>query len=136
MDSVFNRLRADRGILERLDQSTSVCSTRPDQHAYRVDVRFKRFVENPHVALNQLAGEMLQRASETTPGDSHLKIPLLVAHAFYLATNERAREGTDAGSVSLPTLTGRYTLFYLVPSSLGGFAGIPGWYAEWSARYH
>jgi predicted acylesterase/phospholipase RssA len=136
MDSVFSRLRADRSILQRLGQSTSECSALPDQHPCMADVRFKRFVENPHVALNQLAGEMLQRASQTTPGDSHLKFPLIVANAFYLATNERAREGTDAGSVSLPTLTGWNTLFYLVPSSVGGFAGIPGWYTEWTARYH
>ncbi|MBC7772267.1 MAG: hypothetical protein H7210_07225 [Pyrinomonadaceae bacterium] len=55
---------------------------------------------------------------------------------MYLATNERARPGVDAGSVSLPTLTGGWTLFYLVPSSIGGFGGLQGWYAEWALRRH
>jgi hypothetical protein len=66
-----------------------------------------------------------------------LNLPLKVATATFFATNERTRTGIDAGSVSLPSLPVRKLLFfYALPSSVGGFAGIPGWYLEWATRAH
>ncbi len=104
----------------------------------RDDRRFDDFVKEPYSALNRLTGSILERLLDATPPKSALKMPLTVASAAYFATNERARTGLDQGSVSLPPGLRplKRRLIWLFPSSIGGYAGIPGWYYEWAGRWH
>jgi hypothetical protein len=109
-----------------------------DKDECLTDLQFARFVEHPFSELNWLAGEVLARIYTTTPRESSLKTPITVASAAYFATNERARRGWDGGSVSLPSSLAPLPELglALVPSSIGGFAGVQGWYIEWVRRLH
>jgi len=122
-------LRAASDDCEKLTGSKDQCSD---------DERFEDFVSDPYSALNRLTGEVLERLLDATPEKSPLKIPLTVASATYFATNERARTGQDQGSVSLPPSFGHFgrKMMWLIPSSIGGYGGLPGYYYEWTARHH
>jgi predicted acylesterase/phospholipase RssA len=139
MDFVFERLRNTRKFTANIKAPPRICiHEKTDEADCTTDERFVEFVENPRAALNRLATEILYRVTTTTPDNSGLQVPLTMASAMYYATNERARRGLDRGSVSLPIgLKWRQAiLFTLLPSSVGAYISIRGWYAEWAVRSH
>jgi predicted acylesterase/phospholipase RssA len=139
IEFVFRLLRETPNFTESLSVPPDECrKNKLEKDECLTDPQFARFVEQPFPELNWLAGEILARISATTPKESSLKTPLTVATAAYFATNERARRGWDGGSVSLPSSLPPLLGFglALVPSSIGGFAGVQGWYIEWVRRLH
>lgn len=139
MDFVLDRLRKTRRFTESVKNPPPICiREKTDEANCTTDERFAEFVENPRAALNHLATEILYRVTTTTPDSSGLQVPLTMASAMYYSTNERARLGFDRGSVSLPiglNLPQR-VFFTLLPSSVGAYVSIRGWYAEWAVRSH
>jgi hypothetical protein len=103
-----------------------------------VDPLFVELVNDPNTTMNRLAGELLARVSFATPSSSGLKLPITIANAMYLSMNERARQGWDAGSVSLPAKLSFMprVLTSAFPSSFGVTLGMSGWYYEWALRHH
>ena len=139
LDFVFRRLRKTPGYLDRLEWAPVDCwKKRMPVSECVTDSSFAEVVADPYGELNKLAGKMLARIAKATPKNSGMMMPLSLGTAMYFATNERARRGRDMGSTSLPT--GRpwpsQLSFALMPSSIGGFAGVEGWYFEWAARHH
>lgn len=135
MKDVFTQLRANSDFRATIDKPEAFCDAK-EKHC-EIDDWFIRFVMSPAVALNYLAGEILNRMWSTTPDTSSFKGPLTLANAIYFSTNERARSGRDFGSVSLPTRrTNATSGLWILPSSLGGFTKMQGWYAEWTLRFH
>jgi len=139
IEFVFGKLKDTPGYIDRLESAPAECLEKKiDTSECITDEDFARIVAHPYAALNKLAGKMLARVAETTPRNSGMMMPLSLGMAMYFATNERARLGFDMGSTSLPTgrpLPSRL-FFAAIPSSVGGFAGVEGWYFEWAARYH
>jgi len=139
LDVAFTAIRTTPFLKRALRAANDDCAAaNAGKERCSDDERFDDFVHEPYSALNRLTGKVLERLLDATPKSSALKIPLTVASATYFATNERARTGVDQGSVSIPPSLGTLnrTLLWLVPSSIGGYAGIPGWYYEWAARWH
>lgn len=136
METVFKQLRK-AGHYSVLSKSLPECPRADGKDQCGEDKRFVSFVDDQNVALNQLAGQLLERIYAVTPDESGLKFPLTMVNLTYFATNERGREGFDIGSVSLPSLsTGGLLFWSLFPSSIGGIFGFPGWYTEWAWRWH
>ncbi len=138
MTATFKSLGASPGVRELIQSPDAYCDRTPGRAAdCVVDARFVRFIERPTVELNYLAGDVLDRLWNTTPNSSGFKSPLTMANAIYYSTNERSRSRMDGGSVSVPSRRGgKASLLWVLPSSVGGFAGVQGWYAEWTARWH
>ncbi|HEV7836899.1 MAG TPA: hypothetical protein VGO75_02445, partial [Gemmatimonadaceae bacterium] len=138
MTATFKRLGSSPGVQQLIRSPSAYCDLTPPRAGdCVVDDRFVRFIERPTVELNFLAGDVLDRLWNTTPNGSGFKSPLTMANAVYYSTNERSRSGIDGGSVSLPSRRGGITsLLWALPSSVGGFAGMQGWYSEWTARWH
>lgn len=139
IDVAFAAMRRAPHFKRGLRAARIDCEGDPSQKEdCKDDSRFDDFVAEPYSALNRLTGSILERLLDATPHKSALKMPLTVMSAAYFATNERARTGLDQGSVSLPPSLGpvKRKLMWLIPSSVGGYAGIPGWYYEWAGRYH
>jgi predicted acylesterase/phospholipase RssA len=140
IEFVFRKLRETPGYVDRLKSAPFDCrQTRMPVSECVTDSTFAEIVADPYAGLNKLVGRMLSRVAETTPRSSKSTMMLVsIGTAMYFATNERARLGRDMGSTSLPTgrpLPSR-VIFAVMPSSVGGFAGVEGWYFEWAARYH
>lgn len=140
IEFVFRRLRETRGYVDRLESAPPACRNTTTRVSECItDSDFEDIVADPYAGLNKLAGRMLARVAETTPrSSSGTMMVVSLGEAMYFATNERARRGPDMGSTSLPTgrpLASR-VIFAAMPSSIGGFAGVEGWYFEWAARYH
>jgi predicted acylesterase/phospholipase RssA len=135
---VFDRLMHTPRFRQLMEMREAYCDMGKHLDAScEVDRPFVTFVEEPTVALNNLVGEALERIWSATPRGSGLKKPLTMITAAYYSTNERARSRFDAGSVSLPTMTRRQTIgLSIIPSSVGGFMGMRGWYVEWAGRFH
>lgn len=139
LDVAFAAMRRTPYFGRALEVAQRECAeANPGKERCSDDERFDDFVAEPYSALNRLTGKVLERLLDATPQKSALKVPLTVASAAYFATNERARTGADQGSVSLPPSLGpgNRKLMWLIPSSIGGYAGIPGWYYEWAGRWH
>ena len=138
MTATFKRLGATPGVQELIHSKNAYCDLTPGRAGdCVVDDRFVKFINHPTVELNFLAGDVLDRLWNTTPNGSGFKSPLTMANAVYYSTNERSRSGFDGGSISLPSRkSGMASLLLLLPSSIGGFAGVQGWYSEWTIRGH
>ena len=139
MDFVLDRLRKTPKFIESINNPPQICYQQKTEEANcTTDERFTEFVGNPRAALNHLVTEILYRVTTTTPDSSGLQVPLTMASAMYYSTNERARRGWDRGSVSLPIgLRWRQQiLFTALPSSVGAYISVRGWYAEWALRSH
>lgn len=139
LDVAFEAMHRLPYFKRALEAARESCEkTYSKKEACQDDDTFDDFVNEPYSALNRLVGDALERLLDATPPGSGLRMPLTIASATYFATNERARTGFDQGSVSLPPGLGRMkrNLFWLIPSSIGGYGGIPGWYSEWAGRWH
>ena len=139
MDFVLDSLRNTRRFTARINAPPRVCfKEKIDEVECTTDERFIEFVDNPRAALNKLATEILFRVTTATPDSSPLQVPLTMASVMYYSTNERARRDLDRGSVSLPIGLNwqRDILFTMLPSSVGAYISVRGWYAEWAVRSH
>ena len=139
LDVAFAAMRSLPYFQRALEAARAECETSSSREVCRDDDEtFDDFLANPYGSLNRIIGHALERLLDATPPASGLRMPLTIASATYFATNERARTGLDQGSVSLPPgfLPMRRRLLWLVPSSIGGFGGIAGWYSEWTGRWH
>jgi hypothetical protein len=138
MQRVFKRLQ-ERAGPSVLAAYPSGCSDEfGSKQRCVVDPLFVELVNDPNTTMNRLAGELLARVSFATPNSSGLKLPITIANAMYLSMNERARQGWDAGSVSLPPKLRFWPrlLTSPIPSSFGVTMGMSGWYYEWALRHH